>query len=423
MSANNHAASGGSTLLPPFKKSFGLSKIPLAKLLDMWGQPQGPLPFLSQAVSYILIVFIADTLTMKNCAIMLSFAISPYVITTWIGGPIAQFVLAGSGWRWAFGIFTIIISVVVVPPAALVLFNDRKARKQGLLEPRRIDWSAAAIKKFCVDVDAIGILVLVAGMALFLLPLSLYRYQADKWKSPMIIGMIVAGFVSLIAFPIWERFFASVTFILYKLLLGRTVFLAGVMFDCVYFNGAVWGSYFGSILQVVWNLNVTTASCVQSIYRVVSCFWCLAAVGLAIRITGRLKWVAVFFALPTDILALELMIHSRQPRTSMGYIVMTQSFTAVAGETIVIAGELAMMVPSDHQHMAVSIAVLNLFCFISSAVGSTVSATIWIVTFYKNLVKNVPAGFNVADIYASLQNQLSYEWGSPERTGIAQPCS
>ncbi|KAH6840379.1 major facilitator superfamily domain-containing protein [Alternaria alternata] len=427
----------------------GLSKIPLAKLLDMWGRPQGLLLSLfvwmvgyimmascqnvetyaaaqvfsstgSQAVSYILTVFIADTSTLKNRALMLSFATSPYVITTWIGGPVAQSVLAGPGWRWAFGIFTIVIPVVVVPLAALVLFNDRKARKQGLLEPRRIDWSPAAIKKFCIDIDAVGILILVAGMALFLLPFSLYSYQAEKWKSPMIIGMIVAGFVLLIAFPIWERFFAPVTFIPYKLLLDRTVFLAGVMFVFVYFNSAVWGSYFGSMLQVVWNLNVTTASYVQSIYRVVSCFWCLAAVGPAIRITGRFKWVAVFFALPIDILALGLMIHFRQPGTSVGYIVMTQIFTAVAGGTIVIAGELAMMAPSDHQHMAVIIAVLNLFCSIGSAVGSTVSAAIWTGTFYNNLVKNVPAGVNVADIYASLPNQLSYKWGSPERTGIAQ---
>lgn len=427
----------------------GLSKIPLAKLLDMWGRPQGLLLSLcvwivgyimmascqnvetyaaaqvfsstgSQAVSYILTVFIADTSTLKNRALMLSFATSPYIITTWIGGPVAQSVLAGPGWRWAFGIFTIIIPVVVVPLAVLVLFNDRKAQKQGLLEPRRIDWSAAAVKKFCVDIDAVGILILVAGMALFLLPFSLYSYQAEKWKSPMIIGMIVAGFILLIAFPIWERFFAPVTFIPYKLLLDRTVFLAGVMFIFVYFNSAVWGSYFGSMLQVVWNLNVTTASYVQSIYRVVSCFWCLAAVGPAIRITGRFKWIAVFFALPIDMLALGLMIHFRQPGTSVGYIVMTQIFTAVAGGTIVIAGELAMMAPSDHQHMAVIIAVLNLFCSIGSAIGSTVSAAIWTGTFYNNLVKNVPASVNVADIYASLPNQLSHEWGSPERTGIAQ---
>jgi hypothetical protein len=351
---------------------------------------------------------------------MLSFATSPYVITTWVGGPVAQSILAGPGWRWAFGIFTIVIPFVVSPLAILVLYNDRKARKQGLLEKRKISWTIPAIKKFCVDIDLIGILILTSGMALFLLPFSLWSYQAEKWKSPMIIGMIVAGFVLLLAFPIWEKFFAPVTFIPYKLLLDRTVFFAGIMFVFVYFNSAVWGSYFGSMLQVVWNLNVRNASYVTSINRVVSCFWCLAAVGPAIRITGRIKWTAVYFALPLDIMAIGLMIHFRQPGTSVGYIVMTQIFTSAAGGTLVIAGELAMMAPSDHQHMAVIIAVLNLFCSIGSAVGSTVSAAIWTGTFYGNLVKHVPAGVNVKPIYASLPTQLSYKWGSPERMGIAQ---
>lgn len=351
---------------------------------------------------------------------MLSFATSPYVITTWVGGPAAQSILHGPGWRWAFGIFTIIIPVVVVPLAALVMYNDRKAKKLGVLEERKIDWSLRSIKQFLIDIDAVGILILVAGMALFLLPCSLWSYQAKKWESPMIIGMIVSGFVLLLAFPVWEKFFAPITFIPYGLLLDRTVFFAGIMFVFVFFNSAVWGSFFGSMLQVVWNLNVTTASYVQSVYRVVSCFWCLAAVGPAIRITGRFKWVVVFFALPLDILAIGLMIHFRQPGTNVGFIVMTQVFTAVAGGTIVIGGELAMMAPSDHQHMAVIIAILNLFCSIGSAVGSTVASAIWTSTFYNNLSKHVPSNVNVADIYASLPKQLSYKWGSPERLGIAQ---
>jgi hypothetical protein len=374
----------------------------------------------SQAVSYILTVFIADTSTLKNRALMLSFATSPYVITTWVGGPVAQSVLSGPGWRWAFGIFTIIIPIVVIPLAILVLYNDRKARKQGLLEESHIQWNLSAIKRFCIAIDLVGILILVSGMALFLLPFSLWSYQSQQWHSPMIIGMVVAGAILLLAFPIWEKFFAPVTFIPYHLLLDRTVFAAGIMFVFVYFNSAVWGSYFGSMLQVVWNLNVKNASYVTSINRVVSCFWCLAAVGPAIRITGRFKWTAVFFALPLDILAVGLMIHFRQPGTDIGYIVMTQIFTSVAGGTIVIAGELAMMAPSDHQHMAVIIAVLNLFCSIGSAAGSTVSAAIWTGTFYRNLVKYLPSEVNAKSVYASLPTQLSYAWGSPARMGIAQ---
>jgi hypothetical protein len=109
------------------------------------------------------------------------------------------------------------------------------------------------------------------------------------------------------------------------------------------------------------------------------------------------------------------MIYFRPPGTSIGYIVMTQIFMSAAGGTILIAGAMAMMAPSNHQHMAVIIAVLNLFCSISSAVESTVSAAIWTGTFYDNLVKHIPDGVNVKPVYASLPTQLSYKWGSPER--------
>ncbi|KAF1358989.1 hypothetical protein EJ07DRAFT_156360 [Lizonia empirigonia] len=427
----------------------GLFKIPLAKLLDTWGRPQGLLVSLflwivgyimmagcndvetyeaaqvfsstgPQAVSYILTVFIADTSSLRNRALMLSFATSPYVITAWIGGPVAQSILGGPGWRWGFGIFTIIIPVVVVPLATPVLYNDRKAKKMGLIDETKFKWTAANVKKFCVDIDLVGIFILTAGMALFLLPFSLWSYQGEQWKSPMIICMIVFGFILLIAFPIWEKLFAPVTFIPYELLLDRTVFLAGCMFVFVYFNSAVWGSYFSSMLQVVWNLSITEASYVTQVYRVVSCSWCFFVLGPLIRYTGRFKWTIAYFALPLDILVIGLMIHFRQPGTDIGYIVMTQIFTAVAGGTIVIGGELAMMAPSDHQHLAVIIAVLNLFCSIGSAVGSTVSAAIWTATFYENLVKHVPEGVDVRDIYASLPKQLSYKWGSPERLGIAR---
>jgi hypothetical protein len=374
----------------------------------------------SQGVSYCLTVFIADTSTLKNRALMLSFATSPYVITTWLGGPISQSVLQGPGWRWAFGIFTIIIPVVVIPLAALFLWNDRKAKKLGLISSTRVSWNPTTIKKFCVDVDLVGIIILTAGMALFLLPFSSWSYQAKKWESPMIICMIVFGFIFLLAFPIWEKYFAPVTFIPYDLLLDRTVFFAGIMFVFVFFNSAVWGSYFGSMLQVVWGLSVTNASYVSSIYRVGSCLWCLVAVGPAIRWTGRFKWTAVWFALPLDILGVGLMIHFRQPGTNIGFIVMTQIMTSLAGGTIVIAGELAMMAPSDQQHMAVIIAVLNLFCSIGSAVGSTVSAAIWTGTFPENLAKYVPNNADTAKIYGSLPVQLSYKWGSPERYGIAK---
>ncbi|KAJ5244132.1 hypothetical protein N7489_004228 [Penicillium chrysogenum] len=425
----------------------GLSKIPLAKILDSWGRPQGMSLMLliwvvgfimmagcnnvqtyaaaqvfssvgSQGVSYCLTVFISDTSSLKNRALMLSYATSPYIITTWIGGPIAQSVLGGPGWRWGFGIFTIVVPVVVAPLCLLFFWNQHKAKKMGLLAPSRGPLTFSTIKQYCIEVDLIGIILLAGGMALFLLPFSLWSYQKDQWRSAMIICMIIFGGLLLIAFALYERFWAPVTFIPFNLLMDRTVFFGGLMFVFEFFNSMVWGSYFGSMLQVVWGLDVTEASYVQAIYRVGSCLFCLL-VGVLIRWTGRFKWLAVYFSFPLMILGVGLMIKFRQPDAGIGYICMTQIFVAFAGGTTVICGELAMMAPSNHQHIAVILAMLNLFGSIGSAIGSTVSAAIWTSEFPKALAKYVPAEVNVAKVYSDITAQLSYEWGSPARNAIA----
>ncbi|OQE38028.1 hypothetical protein PENCOP_c009G02538 [Penicillium coprophilum] len=426
----------------------GLSYIPLAKILDSWGRPQGMtltmviwvVGFImmaacnnvqtyaaaqvfssvgSQGVSYCLTVFIADTSALKNRALMLSFATSPYIITTWIGGPISQSVLEGPGWRWGFGIFTICVPIVVAPLCILFFWNQKKAKKMGLLSPSRSPLALATFKQYCIEVDLVGIILLAGGMALFLLPFSLWSYQKDQWRSAMIICMIVFGGLLLITFAIYERFWAPVTFIPFKLLMDRTVFFGGLMFVFEFFNSMVWGSYFSSMLQVVWGLNVTEASYVSAIYRVGSCLCCLL-VGFLIRWTGRFKWLAVYFSYPLMILGVGLMIKFRQPDAGIGYICMTQIFVAFAGGTTVICGELAMMAPSDHQHIAVILAMLNLFGSIGSAIGSTVSAAIWTGEFPKALAKYVPPEVDVAKIYSDITAQLSYEWGSPTRNAIAR---
>ncbi|KAJ5185519.1 Major facilitator superfamily domain general substrate transporter [Penicillium cf. griseofulvum] len=426
----------------------GLSKIPLAKILDSWGRPQGMSLMLviwvvgfimmaacdnvqtyaaaqvfssvgSQGVSYCLTVFISDTSALKNRALMLSFATSPYIITTWIGGPISQSVLEGPGWRWGFGIFTIFVPIVVAPLCILFFWNQKKAKKMGLLAPSRGPLTLSTIKQYCIDVDLIGIILLAGGMALFLLPFSLWSYQKDQWRSAMIICMIIFGGLLLIVFAIYEKFWAPVTFIPFNLLMDRTVFFGGLMFIFEFMNSMIWGSYFSSMLQVVWGLDVTEASYVSAIYRVGSCLFCLL-VGFLIRWTGRFKWLAVYFSFPLMILGVGLMIKFRQPDAGIGYICMTQIFVAFAGGTTVICGELAMMAPSDHQHIAVILAMLNLFGSIGSAIGSTVSAAIWTSEFPKALAKYVPPEVNVVKVYSDITAQLSYEWGSPARNAIAR---
>jgi glucan phosphoethanolaminetransferase (alkaline phosphatase superfamily) len=221
----------------------------------------------------------------------------------------------------------------------------------------------------------------------------------------------------LILFVLHEKYLAPKTFIPFDLLTDRTVFCAGLMFVFVFFNSAVWNSYFFSMLQVVWRLSITNAIYVQAIYRTGSCLFAFA-VGLAVRWTGRFKWIAVYFAIPLMILGVGLMIKFRQPNTDLGYVIMTQIFIAFAGGSIVLCGELAMMAPSKHQHIAAILAILDLFGSTGTAVGGTVATAIWTSVFPDRLRRYLPPTADVDAIYGSIVSQLFQRPGTPERAAI-----
>ena len=137
---------------------------------------------------YSLSIFIADTSSLKNRAFMFAFSSSPYIATTWIGGPLATAFLNGPGWRWGFGTFAIIEPLVTIPLLVLFYYNHRKAEKAGLIQRHdsgRTAWQS--IKYYLIEFDVAGLLLICAGLALFLLPFSLYSYQPNGWQSPMVI--------------------------------------------------------------------------------------------------------------------------------------------------------------------------------------------------------------------------------------------
>jgi MFS family permease len=427
----------------------GLFKLPLAKILDIWGRPQGFIVMMIcltiglammagcnnvetyaagqvfywvgyNGITYSISIFIADTSALKNRSLMFAFASSPYIITVWIGGPLATAFLNGPGFRWGFGAFAIITPFICSPLLVLFYINYRKARRMGLIPDRKSGrtWTQS-FKHYFIEFDVVGLILITAGLALFLLPFNLYTRQPEGWKSPMIIAFFIVGGLLLIGFALFERYLAPKTFIPYELLMDRTVLgaciLAGVLFVSFY----IWDSYFPSFLQVVNNLDITKSSYITNIYSIGSCFWSLL-VGVAVRVSGRFKWLALYFGVPVTILGVGLMAHFRQPDVNVGYIAMCQVFIAVAGGTLVICEQMAVMAATTHQYIAVVLAVEAMFSNVGGAIGSTVAGAIWNGVFPQKLAEHLPAESQGAlkDIVGSLTVQLSYPVGSATRTAI-----
>lgn len=332
--------------------------------------------------------------------------------------------LDGPGWRWAFGVFSILHPVINTPLIAMLLWFQHKANKMGLVPvrtTRRTVWQS--IKYYVVEFDVLGLFLVIAGFAIFLLPFNIYAYQgptlAEQWSSPLVISMIIIGLFTIFAFAIWEWKFAPVQVIPFHLLKDRTIlgacFVAAILFVEFY----IWNSFFSSFLQVVPNLDLARAGYVQNIYSMGSCFWSFVS-GLIIRYYGDTKYQCLFFGMPLTLLGVALMIVFRQPDINIGYIVMCQIFIAFGGGTLVIGQQVIAMAATTHQYIAIVLAILAVFNAIGGGIGSTIASAVWTGTFYNDLARLLPPETiaNATAIGASLETQLLYPVGDPTRVAI-----
>ncbi|OAK96590.1 siderophore iron transporter mirB [Phaeosphaeriaceae sp. SRC1lsM3a] len=429
----------------------GLWKLPYAKIMNIWGRPFaltiGVACYLLglvlvascnnvqafcaanvffytgyNSIDFSITVFVADTSKLKNRGFYVAYVASPWLITTWVYGPALERVLAdgGIGWRWCMGIFCIIAPFVCAPLIYIFFANEAKARRQGLIPPSpdRGTFGQKLIY-YAKEFDVVGLLLLATGLSFFLLAFNLYSYQADTWKSPLIICFLIIGPLLVGAFAAWEKYGAPVTFIPWTLLKNRTVIFTYTMAFSMYIGWYIWNNYFYSMLVVMFNQPVTYATYIANIYTMGSCFISLVY-GVCLRYYGKLKIYSLFWGVPLMILGVGLMIQFRQPGEGIGYIVMCMIFISFGGGVLVISEQTTIMAVSKQQDFPALLAVEAAVIAIGSAIGSTIAGAIWTGIFPVRLMQHLPAEAmdNFANIYGVMEVQASYPWGSPTRDAI-----
>ncbi|KAF4943699.1 hypothetical protein FGADI_13237 [Fusarium gaditjirri] len=199
----------------------GVLKLPIAKVLNIWGRAEGFLMFVTvyllgmiilassngpdsyaagyvlyyigySAVYFIMDVFIADTSGLRNRAFAFAFVSIPFICTAFTGPLAAQSSIRVASWRWAIGTFCIVMTVVLVPLAVVFKFFQRKAEKMGLFFKTRSGRTVTQSNiYYCHEFDIIGAFFLMAAFVLFLLPFSLTIYGRSTYSSATFIAMAI----------------------------------------------------------------------------------------------------------------------------------------------------------------------------------------------------------------------------------------
>lgn len=261
-----------------------------------------------------------------------------------------------------------------------------------------------------------------AGFVLLLLPLALAPYQADKYATPFIIAMLVLGPIFLIIFALYEAFHPHKPFIPFHLLRNPSVLGSCSLISLFFISFYCWDSSFLNYLRAVRQLNVRDAGYVFNIYSIGSCFFG-PIVAVAIRLTGRFKWITLYFALPLQLLGVGLLIHFRQPEQPLGYLIMAQIFIAFSGGAIVITSEMCVMAAAPHENVAGMLALIGLFSSVGGAIGQAVSGAIYTNIFPGALSDALGPRRRanetlVTELYGSLNSQLLWDWNTRERRSV-----
>ncbi|KAL2271434.1 hypothetical protein VTJ83DRAFT_805 [Remersonia thermophila] len=386
-------------------------------------------------------VFIADTSDFLNRALFSSLPDSPFLVTVWIGPAIAAAILAATSWRVGYAIWAVILPIAFLPLALSLFLNGRKAEKMGLLarkqhRPRGHEGlpRSALARRLFHDLDVGGTLLFSGGLSLILIPLTLVSRSPSGWHDPKLLGMMFAGAVLLVVFPLWESrpSLARHPLLPLQLLKSRT-FCAGCALGFFYF--AVFyiavQPYFYSYLLVALNLPVSRAGPITQTFSFASTIAALLASLIIRRLAAPRPRPFIVAGAALYTMAVMILVHTRTRDASVPVLFAAQAVLGsgagllhVATQLVVQAAATSADVGHLHPQQYVGVATASFLTMgqVGAAVGSAVSGAIWGRLVPAKLVAYLPEHVRdqAARIYSSVIVARSYAWGSPEREAICR---
>ncbi|KAJ7193809.1 drug:h+ antiporter [Mycena pura] len=358
-------------------------------------------------------IVIADVTTLRWRPVVSSLSTGGwYFINFYANGQITAklTVPGGLGWRWGYGIYALCYILALSPIIIVLLWAQRQAKAQGKITGNAPAEAkpplSARLRAFAEDVDAVGLLLLAATLALIFracpslsaalrfvfVPVVLAggSYATTTWHNPAVPAMmVIGGFFALPLFIFWEAKRASHPVVPLRLLRNRTILAACAInfFDFVSFY-LTYAELYGFVSATTqWKIgDLVYYSNAQSLS--------LTFFGLGWGvIAGALKTgykASLIAALAIRIIGTGLMFYART-HTNTAALVMTQIIQGLGGGIASVTSQIGAQGAVPHQDVALATAALLLSAEVGGVVGTAAAGAIWVNRLPVEIANHVPS--------------------------------
>ncbi|KAF9895085.1 Siderophore transporter [Aspergillus nanangensis] len=366
-------------------------------------------------------VLVGDLTSLRSRLLFSYIPAAPFIINTWISGNVTSAVLANSTWQWGIGMWAIIFPICAIPLAASLFFGHYKAKRADpaayLSSLPKVGWWQFTQELFWY-LDTIGVLLLIAFLALILVPFTIAGASAEQWKTAKVLAPLIIGILIFPVWVIWERR-CSHPMVPFKLLKDRAVW--GALGIAIMLNTAwaMQGEFLYTVLVVGFGESVTSATRIASLYSFASVITgCI--LGAIVLFVKRLKPFIVAGTV-LFMVAFGILIYFRggpDPSSHSG-VIGGQVLLGIAGGMFPYPAQASIQAATKHEHLAVITGVFLASYNIGSALGNTIAGAIWRQTLPGELLKNMGDAAAATAAFASpFEWIVDYPMGTPERDAV-----
>ncbi|QSL65201.1 hypothetical protein MERGE_002508 [Pneumocystis wakefieldiae] len=324
---------------------------------------------------------ITDTSELLNRGLFNAILNIPLLINVWVGPNLAQSIYMPKSdseqWRWGYGIWAIVLSVVSLPMISILYLNRMKAKEMGLLsiENNHSKTIPAFIKRLFVELDLVGIIILSLGFSLFFFQLIHEFPILYNAKSLYISSILIILIVLCVIFPLWELHYAKFP-IFSKGLFKMEEITIGYFSSFFYFMGFyLYNNYFTTYLYVTKSNSIKRIGYLNNVFSFTSTIVAIF-VGIFVKY-NKIYRIFVYIGSPIYVIGMIFMIYNVRADESVMEMVISQAIIGISGGFYNMSTLIGIQTSSTRQQVAINTAVFLTLASIGGAIGSAISGIVW----------------------------------------------